>query len=220
MLAAGMAILLVACANDGGSGTRDTVVTQSTVCLATAEPAAFACSGGTAARVGDTLRIHLPTNDARLFVNTNGEVDSTYQYLGRLGPRGVHLVEQFGGEHPPFFVLVQPHSGRVVTATGMPALSPDSTHFAAATPEWDCAESPDQRLAIWRFTDSLPVREWEMASLVCGGDGATSGWAALEPVWRARDTLSFTVVEQPSGSRRAGLVVWDRHAWLVMEPRR
>lgn len=154
-----------------------------------------------------------------MLVNTKGEVGLDYQYLGRLGPLGYHLVEQFGGEHPPYFLLVQAHSGLVVTATGVPVVSPDSTRFAAATPEWDCAESPDQRLAIWRFADSLPVSEWEVAPLHCEGNGVTSGWAALEPVWRSRDTLAFAKVEQPSKHRRTGLVVWDGHAWRLTDPR-
>jgi len=150
-------------------------------------------------------------------VNTGGESDLTYQYVGRLGPQAYHLVEQFGGELSPYFWLVHPRSGLMVMARGMPVMSPDSMRFAAATPEWDCAESPDQRLAIWRFADSLPVREWEVAPRPCETTDATSGWAALAPVWRTSDTLAFVKVAQPSNRRHSGLVVWDGRAWHLTD---
>jgi hypothetical protein len=207
--------LLVACATPAAPQSRDAGIASAPVCIATIERQALECSGGTALRAGDTLRIHIDDGNPRLFVNSNAS-DLLFQYLGRLGAHGYHVVEQFGGEHPPYFLLVQPRSGRSVAVTGMPVLSPDASRIAAATPEWDCAESPDQRLSIWRLADSVPVREWEIAPLMCAGNGATGGWAAVDPVWRAADTLAFARVEQPSGHRREELVAWDAHAWRIL----
>jgi hypothetical protein len=215
-----IAIAPIACRNDATSRSGGSGAPRSPICVSLTEREAFTCSGATASRSGDTLRIHLVLGRDTLFANTNGEVAFTYQYLGRLGPHGYHVVEQFGGERPPFFWMVQPRSGLAVAATGMPVISPDSNRFAAATPAWDCAESPDQRLAIWRFADSVPVLEWEIAPLHCADNGTTTGWAALEPIWRSPDTLTFARVEQPSERRHTTLVVRDSHTWHLVDSAR
>jgi hypothetical protein len=194
---------------------HDAAVAAAT-CIDTIEAKALKCAGATVSRAGDTLILRLAAGRDTNIVSTTDEIGLTYQYVGRLGPGAFHLIEQIGGDQPPQFILVHPGSGRSIRTVNMPVLSPDSARFAAATPGWDCAESPEQALEIWRFTDSIPVREWRLEKLVCDGDGLTSGWAALQPAWRAPDTLTFIRFEERANRRRPGLAVHGVSGWRLL----
>lgn len=188
--------------------------------MTTGEDEAFACSGGTASRAGNTLRIRITERIAKTFVDTGGEADASYEYRGRVGPGGLHVVERMGGEHAPGYLLVHPRSGIAIATTGLPVVSPDSTRFAVATALWVCVESPDQQLEIWRFADPKPELEWSIAALRCDGPAdESSGWAAVDPVWHTRDTLSFTRIDQPSKHRRTMLVVRGGGSWHLVAER-
>jgi len=181
------------------------------------DPDALECSGGAALRAGDTLRLRLAQHETTL-VNTHGEVDFVYRYLGRVGRRAVHLVEQYGGEQPPQFLLIDPQPGHLIRVPGMPVLSPDSLRFAAANATWDCAEFPDQRLEVWRFMDSVPVREWQLEKLRCPAHGEPNGWAATGPVWQGNDTLGFTRRGSLGDRGESGLATHDARGWRLLVP--
>jgi hypothetical protein len=218
-LAVASAATSIACGNAPSAQSPTSSGAATAACVATTEVAALSCSGGAVTRSGDTLRIRLTSQGAKTFVNVGGEADAAYEYRGRLGPGEFHLLERFGGEHPPYYVLVDPHSGVDITLVGRPIVSPDGARFAVAISEWDCADSPNQRLAIWRFADRQPTQEWDIAPLRCEGNGTPAGWAAVEPSWRTPDTLGFVRIEQPSQRRSAALAVRDSHAWrLVTTP--
>ena len=72
-------------------------------------------------------------------------------------------------------------SGHTIVLPGAPLLAPDGRRFAAAMCGWTCDDTPDQRLEIWHFTDSLPVLEWRLAPLRCDDRGAVARWAAVGP---------------------------------------
>jgi hypothetical protein len=97
----------------------------------------------------------------------------------------------------------------------MPVPSPDSLRFAAANALWDCAESPDQRLEIWRFTDSVPELEWRLEKLPC----KSSGRAATAPVWKSSDTLDFTRHREAlADSGEVGRAAHDARGWRLLIP--
>jgi hypothetical protein len=197
--------------------TKHDSAVATTTCIDTIEAKALKCAGATVSRAGDTLILRLASGRDTNIVNTRDEAGLTYQYVGRVGRGAFHLIEQFGGEQPPKFILVHPGSGRSIRTVDMPVLSPDSARFAAATPGWDCAKSPEQALEIWRFTDSIPVREWRLEKLVCKAEGGlTSGWAALQPAWRAPDTLTFIRFEEHANRRRPGLAVHRATGWRLL----
>jgi len=179
---------------------------------------AFVCSGGAASRTGDTLHLRLAHGETTL-VDTKDEAALSYRYVGRIGLRRLHLVGEYGGERPPRFLLVDPESGHSIEAPAMPVLSPDTLRFAAAIAQWDCDESPEQRLEIWRFTDSVPELEWRLNKFRCGRSGAASGWAATAPVWRSPDTLDFTRHQgSPPDQGTAGRAAHDARGWRLLVP--
>jgi hypothetical protein len=193
-------------------------IAANAACTSQIELDALACSGGTVSRAGDTLRFRVADARDRIVVSSHSDAGYAYQYVGRIGPATFHLVEEFGGDHPPYFLVLNPRSGRSVEVSGPPVMSPDGARFATAIPAWDCAESPDQRLEIWHFTDSIPVREASINQLRCAGGDTTSGWAALDPVWRSRDTLAFTMVEQSPERRRQAVLARNGGEWRLVAP--
>ena len=229
VVAAGTA-LLVACSqhsprSDSASPSK-TGASAANTCADSIEARALACSRGTARRSHDTLFLRLDSGRDTAIVSTVGEEEVTYQYAGRIGDKGPHLIEQLGGHSPPRFLVMSPRSGAWISAPGMPALSVDGARFAAANDTWDCAESPDQRLEVWRLTDSIPISEWKLAELHCEANGAEIGSAAVHPVWRGADTLEFTRIERVKSNgaivrqQRRTFAVPGPHGWTVLEPRR
>jgi hypothetical protein len=198
-------------------------------CADSVEAKALACSQRTARRSGDTLFLRLDSGRDTAITNVIGEEDVNYKYLGRIGRKHAHLIEQFGGDHPPRFFVMNSRTGNWITARGMPVMSPDAERFAAANDEWDCAEAPDQRLEVWRFSDSVPIREWKLETLRCEADGTTAGWAAVTPRWRAADTLEFMRLERPASApaesargdsyvRRPAVAANGRDGWRMISP--
>jgi hypothetical protein len=186
-------------------------------CSSAIEVEALACSNLAAARLGDTLRLRLQQRDT-LIVNTGGEVALSYQYYGRIGSAGLHVIKMIGGERPPAFVLVHPKSGHAITLPGVPILAPDAKRFATAMYGWTCDDTPDQRLEIWRFTDSLPVLEWRLAPLRCDDRSAAARWAPVGPTWHGPDTLSFIRIDESPATQRPALATRDSTGWRLLSP--
>jgi hypothetical protein len=145
-------------------------------------------------RSGDTLRLRFATGRETVPLNAEGgESSSSYDYHGRVGRGVFDYVEYHGDEQPPGWILFNASTGRAVQGSDTPVFSPDSGHFATALDSWDnCAEADGSRAAIWRLSDSVPVREWHIEPLDCR---AMRGWGATNPRWRGADTVEFTRLE-------------------------
>lgn len=155
------------------------------------EARAFACSGGSARRAGDTLFVRLSSGRDLSFIDDpHGEAPGGFHYAGRIGGATFHMIERYGHESAETFILVNAQTGRRVEASDEPVLSPDGMRFAtAAEPDWNnCSERNHPSLDIWRLTDSVPVREWRLDPFDCQ---ARTGWGPIHPHWRTVDTLEF-----------------------------
>lgn len=196
------------------------------ICADSSEPRAIAeCSGGLARRRAHMLYIRIDSGRELSFANdTAGEAPGGMWYYGRVGRLGFHLTSPFGGEVEPTFSLTNPHTGRSITGLySWPVLSPDTSRFASFEEGWmGCEETHGTDLEIWRFTDSLPVREFKLRPAECP---AVATWGAIDPRWRGNDTLEFTHVERgPPDSlgniadvKRPVRVIHDAAGWRIVE---
>jgi hypothetical protein len=141
-------------------------------------------------------------------------------YAGEVGSVPFQVIERYGGETYPTFQLL---NGRTGTdegiGTDLPLFAPDSTHFVVDAPGWDnCAEGDGASLAVWRLTDSVPIREWGVYPWTCRG----TGWGATDLRWRSTDTLEFVrngvTQHGPTGTRQPMLVIHDAAGWRIVIP--
>lgn len=59
-----------------------------------------------------------------------------------------------------------------------------------AAADWNnCTERDQPDAAVWRLTDSIPMREWRLTSFDCR---TQSGWGATDPHWIGDDTIELT----------------------------
>ena len=186
------------------------------VCIDSLEARAIACSGGTARRDGITLRVRLTGGSDTTFVDdTAGEAPGGFYYNGRIGRAAFHLIQGYGHETYPSWLVMSPRTGRRILALDLPVVSPDTARFATATPAWDnCSEANGTSFDIWRFTDTLPVLESRVVTQDCKTRGA---WGALSLHWRTADTLEFVRVDT-TAERRPMLAVHEGGGWK-MTPR-
>jgi hypothetical protein len=216
----GLVLVLVLCACGArrddrapGSGHAE----SGPVCTDTlAEARALACSGGSARRAADTLYLRLRNGRDTTFVESRGEGTVGYRYAGRLG-RGLHLIQRFGDESYPRWIVTSVLSGHRITFEDELVISPDSARFATAQSGWhNCSEGGETRFEIWRMTDTMPVLEWRASpTWSCS---SRSGWAASDPRWKGRDTLAFLRNDVDAGavSRRVPVVaVRGSTGWRV-----
>jgi len=198
-------------------------------CVDSIEKRALSCSGAAARRVGDTLFVRLDNGREKSYVEDNtSEAPGGYQYEGRVRrPVITHIVESNGHETSPEYIFLNPRTGREVVAADRPVFSRDSTRFVTASDSWDNCTELDPRLEVWRMTDSVPVREWQLHPWNCK---TQSGWGPTAPRWRGPDTLAFTRNDMtahyvPGGSypsieyrKRPMLAVRNGRAWRIVTP--
>ena len=187
------------------------------VCLDSMEARAIECSGGAARRVGDTLFVRLENNRDTAFADWQGEAPGGYRYGGRVGSGALHVIEQYGGEAAPRWLVIDPKSGRSILANDKPIFSPDSSRFATAGEGWNnCVESIPG-MFVWAMTDSVPELEWKLDPWNCDKH---SGWGPTHPVWSGNDTLQFTRHDRDrmGGTRsRPIFAVRDGASWRVVD---
>jgi len=180
----------------------------------------FVCSDGSVERRGDTLYIRRASGATVHFVDqSTGEAPGGYTYVGLVGHPAYHLVQSNGHEAVPSYILVSPATGRQVSGLDSTAWSPDSTRIATVAESWDnCSEGGLGRIAIWRLTDTLPVREYEETPWRCERGAA---WAPTDPRWTDSRSVEFTRVDFPAANEGEAMPaqrLWKkRRVRLVLE---
>jgi hypothetical protein len=204
---------------------------SSLICIDTiSEKHALECSGQTARRVGDTLFVRLRTGHDTTFVDTKGEAPGGFRYAGRIAGGAFHLIESYGHESYPQWIVASDQSGHRIVAPELPVFSPDSARFATGGSAWDnCSESNGVNLEVWRMTDTMPVVEWRVVTQGC--KDRNRGWGATELHWRSPDTLEFVRNEfvrrdtssivwgSPERRRQAMRAVRDQGGWRIIDKR-
>jgi hypothetical protein len=168
------------------------------------------------------LSIRLANGHVLTFVNEPpGEAESGTMFRGTIASVPLYITSSYGGERPPDYTMIDGRDGAELAFEELPLFSPDSMRFAVNSPSWaDCELGNGGTLAVWRLTDGLPVREWEMKSWNCGHN---PGWAADRLSWRSPDTLSFTQNDiadsgRVLGTKRTKLLVRSDAGWQIVSP--
>lgn len=192
------------------------------------ETRAIACSGQTARRTGHTLFVRLESGREMAFVDdTGGEAPGGFHYAGRIALGAFQLIESWGHESYPQWIVLSARTGRSVIASDVPLLSPDSRRYATGGPAWEnCAEGGGATLDVWRLMDTLPLLEWRVVTQDCKNP---LYWGASNLRWRSPDTLEFTrndkLVVHAGGNppdsaeylTRPALAVRDDHGWRIVD---
>jgi hypothetical protein len=187
------------------------------LCRDSVETRAIACSAGAARRVGPTLHLRLRGGRELTFADdTAGEAPGGFYYTGRLGRTPFQLVESYGHETYPSWIVVNDSTGQRVENVYQPVLSPDSRRFAGTAEGWDnCSEGDGPALEIWRVTDSVPVREFRWRPGDCRH---FVGWGPTDARWRGTDTLVYTRRQIQSRETTTGLIVRRGGRWEIVAP--
>ncbi len=164
----------------------------SRACVDSIEARALSCSDRTARRVGDTLFVQLGTGREITFIDDQtSEAPGGFHYAGRIGRAAFHVIESYGHEVYPVWIVINARTGRQIVAySDIPVVSPDTARFATAAGDWNnCAELDQPRMEVWRLTDTLPLLEWRLDAWNCK---TQTGWGPTDPNWLGSDTLRFT----------------------------
>ncbi|NUS33053.1 MAG: hypothetical protein HOQ17_08330 [Gemmatimonadaceae bacterium] len=197
-------------------------------CSSDSEELALQCADGSVVRHDDSLVVQTASGPLAL-VNVDGRDDdqqtSRYTYVGTLRSRGVHHVIGHDGYEVAELSLYSGSSGRAVAIASAPVVGPDGRYFATAELGLNVCEANTSNLEIWRLTDSVAVREWNVEPWDCGKE---KGWGPSNPVWASADTLRFTRVEpsaddapgraQGERSERRAMVVRRGARWALVDP--
>src|ERR1041385_36353 len=97
---------------------------QTRYCLDSVEANAFRCSGATARRDSDTLVIQLDTRQLRFVNLEQGAMSPRFQYVGRTGPTGFHVVSERPYEGAALSLILNPPTGGQNPVTGNGLTSP------------------------------------------------------------------------------------------------
>jgi hypothetical protein len=130
-----------------------------------AEPALLAASHGMADRQGDILALH-PTDAPVIgFADHKDACDAGdaarcegYALMGTFPKARAMIVQQFFYEGSSF-ILIDTGTGKQMRLEGMPAFSPDGTHFLV-TPYDEENDTGPNHLEIWHRDGDGAVLEW------------------------------------------------------------
>ena len=149
---------------------------------------------------------------------STGEAPGGYTYMGRFGRPQYHVVQSNGHEAVPSYILIHPTTGRRVEGVDSMTWSPDSTRIATVGESWDnCSEGNPARLTVWRLTDTLPIREYDVTPWQrCQ---SVAAWAPTDPHWESSDVLDFTRVDFPRSPHLTSMVpdsLWVKRAMKLV----
>ncbi len=197
-------------------------------CSSDSEELALTCADGSVVRHDDTLLVQTASGPMAL-VNVDGRDDEqrteSYTYVGTLRSHGVHHVIGHTGYEFSQMNLYSGASGRAVAIAAPPVAGPGERYFATAELGLNVCEANTSNLEIWRLTDSLPLREWNLEPWDCGKE---TGWGPSSPTWVSADTLRFTHVDpaEPTAPGTApnerrehrAMVVHRGTRWVLVDP--
>lgn len=215
-----LAFCASACSSSRQSAVARTVASTGTPpsCHDASSLNGFVCSDSSVWRRGDSLWIRLTPGQTIDFVDqSTGEASGGFTYMGRFGRPQYHVVQSNGHEAVPSYILIHPTTGRRVEGVDSMTWSPDSTRIATVAEGWDnCSEGGGGRLTVWRLTDTLPIREYDVAPWQCTH---TAAWAPTDPHWESSDVLDFTRVDFPRSPHLTSMVpdsLWVKRAMKLV----
>ena len=118
---------------------------------------------------------------------------------GGTGPFPPSFMEAIDGRLWTQFRVSQVLADRYgITRQEMDAYALESHRRAAES--WDnCSEANGPLVEVWRMTDSLPVREWQLKPYACA-NAPPEPWGFITPRWHGPDTLELTRIELLPGA--------------------